>query len=251
MNKLCVVIKSFVSEQDKTNILNLKKQSIPPNSTQIILFGFLFRPRGSGGCHSPSDELIVRDFLEFGFRFVINNVDLSCVCAQRRDSDDRSSLELTTNKGFVDASYPGEELHGLVFEQWKDMGWQEKDPSTDFRGGGFISVENLFFARSYKKSFQDLLRKQEGDRAMWEYPLAVVGVDITFMLTQMLDLKAVTPRTIVGVVFAKLLSDNFKLMDQQWLEMRASYMDFNSTRHQLEKELLLDDITNLKEIVIW
>ncbi|KAI3958579.1 hypothetical protein MKW92_015338 [Papaver armeniacum] len=146
------------------------------------------------------------------------------------------------------------------------MGWQEKDPSTDFRGGGFISAENLlFFARSYKKSFQDLLRKQEGDRAMWEYPLAVVGVDITFMLTQMLDLKAVTPRTIVGVVFAKLLSGNvgadicmesssncssLKLMDQQWLEMHASYMDFNSTRHQLEKELLLDDITNLKEIVI-
>lgn len=41
-----------------------------------------------------------------------------------------------------------------------------------------------------QKSFQDLLRKQEGDRALWEYPFAVAGVNITFMLIQMLDLEA-------------------------------------------------------------
>lgn len=41
-----------------------------------------------------------------------------------------------------------------------------------------------------QKSFQDLLRKQEGDRSMWEYPFAVAGVNITFMLIQMLDLEA-------------------------------------------------------------
>jgi hypothetical protein len=30
------------------------------------------------------------------------------------------------------------------------MGWQGKDPSTDFRGGGFISLENLlYFARKF------------------------------------------------------------------------------------------------------
>lgn len=41
-----------------------------------------------------------------------------------------------------------------------------------------------------QRSFQDLLRKKEGDRAMWEYPFAVAGVNITFMLIQMLDLEA-------------------------------------------------------------
>lgn len=38
-----------------------------------------------------------------------------------------------TLRALWDASYPGEELHGLVSEQWKEMGWQGKDPSTDFR----------------------------------------------------------------------------------------------------------------------
>ncbi|XP_047951147.1 ELMO domain-containing protein C-like isoform X3 [Salvia hispanica] len=193
---------------------------------------------------------------------------LSCVCAQRRDFEDHPSFELTPAqealKALWHAAFPEEQLHGLMSEQWKEMGWQGKDPSTDFRGGGFISLENLlYFARHFPKSFQDLLQKKEGDRAMWEYPFAVAGVNITFMLIQMLDFEAVKPRTLVGATFLKLLTDNesafdllyciaFKLMDHKWLDMHASYMDFNTvmkaTRHQLEMELLQEDIVRLEDL---
>lgn len=235
-------------------------------------------------CHTGSAEVVAGSAAWLGR-------GLSCVCAQRRESDDRPSFDLTpvqedclqrlqnrldiaydssnpehrnALRALWYAAFPGEELHGLISEQWKEMGWQGKDPSTDFRGGGFISLENLlYFARNFPKSFQDLLRKQEGDRAMWEYPFAVAGVNITFMLIQMLDLEAVKPRSFVGATFLKFLADNesafdllycitFKLMDHQWLTMRASYMDFNavmkSTRRQLERELLQDDITRLEEL---
>lgn len=216
---------------------------------------------------------------------------LSCVCAQRRESDARPSFDLTPAQeeclqrlqNRIDvpydssnvehqealralwyAAFPGEQLHGLISEQWKEMGWQGKDPSTDFRGGGFISLENLLYlARNFPKSFQDLLRKQEGDRAMWEYPFAVAGVNITFMLIQMLDLEAVKPRNFVGATFLKFLAENesafdllycitFKLMDNQWLAMHASYMDFNTvmkaTRRQLENELLQEDVIRLEDL---
>ncbi|CAH9096403.1 unnamed protein product [Cuscuta europaea] len=216
---------------------------------------------------------------------------LSCVCAQGRESDARLSFDLTPTqeeclqrlqsridvaydssnpehqealRALWNAAFPEEELRGLVSEQWKDMGWQGKDPSTDFRGGGFISLENLlYFAKNFPKSFQDLLRKQEGDRAVWEYPFAVAGVNITFMLTQMLDLEAVKPRNLVGASFLKFLAENetafdllyciaFKLMDHQWLVMRASYMEFNAvmkaTRRRLETELLQDDLTRLEDL---
>ncbi|KAL0674624.1 hypothetical protein Bca4012_002605 [Brassica carinata] len=112
-------------------------------------------------------------------------------------------------------SFPEEELHGLISEQWKGMGWQGKDPSTDFRGGGFISLENLlYFARNFQKSFQDLLRKQVGERSVWEYPFAVAGINLTFMLIQMLDLEAENESA-----FDILYCIAFKLMDQQWLSM--------------------------------
>ena len=50
-----------------------------------------------------------------------------------------------------------------------------------------ITLSNSF---PVQKSFQELLRKQNGARAIWEYPFAVAGVNITFMLIQMLDLQA-------------------------------------------------------------
>ncbi|XP_073000967.1 uncharacterized protein [Typha latifolia] len=239
--------------------------------------------RGTG-CHSSPVEVVTGSTAWLGR-------GLSCVCAQRRESDARLSFDLTPSqeeclqrlksrievaydssrkehqealKALWYASFPGIELLGLISEQWKEMGWQGKDPSTDFRGGGFISLENLlFFSKNYPKSFQDLLRKQEGNRAMWEYPFAVAGVNITFMLIQMLDLQADKPRTLMGAIFLKLLAENdrafdilycvtFKLMDQQWLAMHASYMDFNSvmksTRRQLERELLLEDIQHIEDM---
>ncbi|XP_020574467.1 ELMO domain-containing protein A-like [Phalaenopsis equestris] len=215
----------------------------------------------------------------------------SCVCAQGRESDARISFEhtplqeeclqkLQSRLGVVydsakvehqealralwDIAFPEVELHGLISEQWKEMGWQGKDPSTDFRGGGFISLENLlFFARTFPKSFQDLLHKRVGNRSLWEYPFAAAGVNVTFMLIQMLDLQAAKPRTMMGAVFLKILEEDertfdllycisFKLMDHQWLTMNASYMDFNAvmkaTRRQLERELLLEDIQRLEDL---
>ncbi|CAN8312868.1 unnamed protein product, partial [Cochlearia groenlandica] len=137
------------------------------------------------------------------------------------------------------STYPGVKLQALISDQWKDMGWQGKDPSTDFRGAGFISLENLlFFAKTFSTSFQRLLKKQGGKRAAWEYPFAVDGINITFMIIQLLDLEASKPRTFVRPIFLQMLSENewafdmlycvaFTLMDKQWLDKNATYMEFN------------------------
>jgi len=237
---------------------------------------------GKGGCHST--EVVVGSAAWIGR-------GLSCVCAQRTSTNDRVSITLTpfeerrlqrlqrrieasfdgtradhqeALKDLWHAAFPGRELHSLISEQWKEMGWQGRDPSTDFRGGGLISLENLlFFAKSYPKPFQRLLQKQQGDRSMWEYPFAIAGVNITFMLIQMLDLRSAKPSTIAGVVFLKMLAGDewafdllycvaFEVMDAQWLAMRASYMDFNavlkSTRAQLEKEFLIEEISRVEDL---
>ncbi|KAF5749136.1 ELMO/CED-12 family protein isoform 1 [Tripterygium wilfordii] len=161
-------------------------------------------------------------------------------------------------------AYPDRELPSLKSELWKDMGWQGADPSTDFRGGGFISLENLiFFAKQYPASFQTLLHKRNGTRAEWEYPFAVAAINISFMLVQMLDLRSGKPSTEAGIRFLELLKEDemafdnlfcvaFQMMDAQWLAKRASYMEFNevlkSTRTQLERELVLEDVSNVTEL---
>ncbi|CAH8383095.1 unnamed protein product [Eruca vesicaria subsp. sativa] len=181
----------------------------------------------------------------------------NCFDASRPDHQDAL-------KALWSATYPGEKLEGLISDQWKNMGWQGKDPSTDFRGGGFISLENLlFFAKTFPTTFQRLLKKQGGKRAAWEYPFAVAGVNITFMIMQMLDLEASKPRTFVGSVFLQMLSENewafdllycvaFAVMDKQWLDRNATYMEFNDvvrcTRAQLEKELMMDDVFRIEDM---
>ncbi|CAN7039895.1 hypothetical protein IGI04_005955 [Brassica rapa subsp. trilocularis] len=181
----------------------------------------------------------------------------NCFDASRPDHQDAL-------RALWSATYPEKKLEALISDQWKDMGWQGKDPSTDFRGGGFISLENLlFFAKTFPTSFQRLLKKQGGKRAAWEYPFAVAGVNITFMIMQMLDLEASKPRTFVGSVFLQMLSENewafdllycvaFAVMDKQWLDRNATYMEFNDvlrcTRAQLERELMMDDVFRIEDM---
>ncbi|GAB2295833.1 hypothetical protein Dimus_029986 [Dionaea muscipula] len=161
-------------------------------------------------------------------------------------------------------AYPSREIPPLKSELWKEMGWQGQDPSTDFRGGGYISLENLiYFAEEYPESFQNLLHKRDGKRAEWEYPFAVAGINISFMLAQMLDLQSGKPTTMAAARFLELLGEDetafdhlfcvaFQMMDAQWLAKRASYMEFNdvlkSTRTQLERELKLEDISSIKDL---
>lgn len=57
----------------------------------------------------------------------------------------------------------------------------------------FYSIErgdilSLLFLQ--QDTFQRLLHKLDGNRADWEYPFAVAGINISFMLIQMLDLQS-------------------------------------------------------------
>ncbi|XP_028548081.1 ELMO domain-containing protein A [Dendrobium catenatum] len=161
-------------------------------------------------------------------------------------------------------AYPQRELPPIKSEKWKDMGWQSADPSTDFRSAGFLSLENLiFFAMHYPESFQRILHKQDGKRSEFEYPFAAAGVNISFMLTQMLGLQPDSQTTIPGSHFLELLELDdmafdrlycvaFQLLDSLWLSKHATYMEFNeilkSTRAQLEKELLQESVSRIEDL---
>uniref|UniRef100_A0A0E0KTG3 ELMO domain-containing protein n=1 Tax=Oryza punctata TaxID=4537 RepID=A0A0E0KTG3_ORYPU len=169
------------------------------------------RLSGGSSCHDPSPntyaEVVAGSTAWIGRGF-------SCVCAQRRDSDQRISFDLS----------PAQECCLQRLQNRIEV------PYDGSNG-----------------EHQELLCKQNGDRALWEYPFAVAGVNITFMLIQMLDLQAENDRA-----FDILYCITFKLMDHKWLEMHANYMDFNavikSTRRQLERELLLEDIQRIEDM---
>lgn len=53
---------------------------------------------------------------------------------------------------------PQEELVNRFSTQWQKIGFQGKDPSTDFRAMGLLALDNLFyFAEKYNGNVQRII----------------------------------------------------------------------------------------------
>ena len=70
----------------------------------------------------------------------------------------------------------------MVYEIWKDIGFQGKDPRTDFRGGGHLSLACLmYFAENYKKDWTELVKcTKEDESVMWL--TAISSINLTHSL---------------------------------------------------------------------
>jgi len=171
-------------------------------------------------------------------------------------------------------AFPALPCTSLKSPQWKEMGWQGEDPSTDIRGAGMLGLECLLYlAEVHPATFHRLMEKLDGERADWEYPFAVAGLNITFTLLEVLGLRVTRggaalsaqpaeregdsdvapPGTPAGRNFLTLMSTDerafeelsvatFELLDQVWLQQRAGYMQFNQVmkdvRSKVEAALL-------------
>lgn len=73
--------------------------------------------------------------------------------------------------------FPTEEWSPGPHNRWKDAGFQNNKPESDFRGGGIYSLKNLnYMAEHHSSTFQQLLWKSIGQRAELEYPFCAAGV---------------------------------------------------------------------------
>eukprot|EP00899_Mesostigma_viride_P006957 jgi/Mesvir1/16262/Mv08508-RA.1 len=164
-------------------------------------------------------------------------------------------------------AFPGEPLQDLVTPEWTRMGWQGPNPGTDFRGAGFLSLHNLVaLAERYPDDFASLLHKTKGTRAKMEYPFAVAGLNLTFMLLTLLGLHRdklhnrsegawrgfVRLLEVEERAFDELYRLTFLLLDRLWLVFEADYMDFQmvlaATRSRLEQVLSSPNITCIADV---
>ena len=171
------------------------------------------------------------------------------------------------------------------------MGWQGVDPATDFRSGGLLSLQNLvWFAKNRRDLYDRLLWKKNGTRSAWEYPFAAAGVNVTFALVDVLELRAtravssgagvvlgddaldttraqaLAPRTPAAVAFLDMLDPGsneeedaasskkhsdpdvafehlyasfWEVFDNEWLDQKASYMEFSRVMENTKERLRL------------
>ncbi|KAL9971822.1 hypothetical protein ACROYT_G018032 [Oculina patagonica] len=81
---------------------------------------------------------------------------------------------------------PGTLLEERITKQWGDLGFQGKDPMTDFRGMGVLALDNLlFFASKHTAAARKVLSQSHHPHFWFSY--AIAGINITSLALQFLN----------------------------------------------------------------
>ncbi|ORZ27908.1 ELMO/CED-12 family-domain-containing protein [Lobosporangium transversale] len=126
---------------------------------------------------------------------------------------------------------PQEKLDGRYTKQWSEIGFQGKDPATDFRGMGMLGLDDLvYYAKHYPISSKHALECSH-DKISW-YSFAIVGINITAFAVQTLRTRQLqyylflngTDRSVYHELYCYL----FHRFNGYWtsLDPKPSVMDF-------------------------
>lgn len=157
---------------------------------------------------------------------------------------------------------PDIELDGMISDKWSDIGFQGKDPSTDFRGMGLLGLENLvYFSSKFPEKTRNYLTR--------EYPFAVTGINLTSFIITLLKSKVDyedTPLKILMIkeqfsegflkrcvkegrcyLFEEMYCILFQLFDSIWTHRKATYFEFGAILKETEQrisQVLMKNPTN-------
>ncbi|KAF9082017.1 hypothetical protein BGX23_000193 [Mortierella sp. AD031] len=126
---------------------------------------------------------------------------------------------------------PQDKLDGRYTKQWTEIGFQGKDPATDFRGMGMLGLDDLvYYAKYYPMSSKHALECSH-DPISW-YSFAIVGINITAFAVQTLRTRQLqyylflngTDRSVYHELYCYL----FHRFNAYWttLDPKPSIMDF-------------------------
>ncbi|KAF9952731.1 hypothetical protein BGZ70_000498 [Mortierella alpina] len=141
---------------------------------------------------------------------------------------------------------PQEKLSARYTKQWTEIGFQGKDPATDFRGMGMLGLDDLvYYAKYYPISSKHALKCSHDD-VSW-YSFAIVGINITAFAVQTLRTRQLqyylflngTDRSVYHELYCYL----FHRFNGYWsaLDPKPSIMDFERVfadfKIMMEKQL--------------
>lgn len=152
-----------------------------------------------------------------------------------------------------------DQLEAQISKRWPEIGFQGKDPSTDFRGMGMLAVVNLHcFATENSdiavKVYSKSLHPKHG------YPFAIVGINMTSLIYHLLadghlkthfyNNSALLARDKINVEqFNKLYCTIFSEFDSFWFTNEPHVMEFERLS-KIFKSLIIEKLTNDPHTII-
>lgn len=81
---------------------------------------------------------------------------------------------------------PEEPLKERFSKQWQEIGFQGKDPATDFRGMGVLALDNLWWLATHHPDLARTMLKESKQRENW-YFFALVGINLSSLMLDLLE----------------------------------------------------------------
>eukprot|EP00759_Apiculatamorpha_spiralis_P006017 PhF_6_TR13552/c0_g1_i1/m.21661 len=134
-----------------------------------------------------------------------------------------------------------------IGEHWTELGFQGRDPGTDFRGGGYLSLLNmLYLAKVNPVETRKMVEESAGDGALNSYLWAVACINFTGDLCT-LHKKRQLNKYFYGLGlecnnqsvlknFNELFAELLRFYHARWLEERPSIMEFNTFKENIVKD---------------
>ncbi|KNE64552.1 hypothetical protein AMAG_09912 [Allomyces macrogynus ATCC 38327] len=145
---------------------------------------------------------------------------------------------------------PGEPLEARVTSQWGKIGFQGKDPATDFRGMGMQALDDLvYFAKVHPTVAKAVLAASQHP-VSW-YSFAIVGINVTSYVVQTLRTRRLQYYMLLHGPARETVHEFycyvFKSFNDHWTGYTGNppltIMDFERefaiVRHRIDQDLVL------------
>ena len=143
-----------------------------------------------------------------------------------------------------DALKPNERLDNRYSKQWGEIGFQGKNPATDFRGMGVLSLKNLiYFIESKTDEAKRLFSLSQHPR--FGYPFAVAGINLTGVAFDLLRSGELKAHFYTAAATKYTLEDFQKL----FVQMFCAFSDFYISSEPENIMEFNQQLNNYKKII--
>lgn len=148
---------------------------------------------------------------------------------------------------------PNAKLKSRDSKQWIDVGFQGKDPATDFRGAGILGLEQLLFISDANSKHKEMTMKffeASLNRSCW-YFFAVAGLNITKKL--LVTLKEGKSEALMQTIIA-----NWEFFEEEFYKRRVvdedchmAYNNYDDSQELQRQKQLKSEKFLRQECVLW
>ena len=117
-------------------------------------------------------------------------------------------------------AFPDTPLPSRKTGEWGKLGFQGKDPATDFRGAGIFGLTNLvYFARMHPNSFRSILCKSS-------YPFSIAGLSVTNLIFEMMGfgMKPTQDTRVRGKVVGLVFKDENRVSKSEGFDHTSAHV---------------------------